>query len=374
MRSQINPYHHLLFWALFSLSFAVLEWGYNNTFSEALELEFIMLPVRLLAVYINWVYLIPILLYQGAIKRYLLAIVALLISVTILHRILILYLFYPWLFPDWVYLEETETFLENGVSKERVLRTFKVSFWQWYNMLQSMIVITIPVLFTTGWRFLLDVHRERQRTQQLEQEKTGAELKYLRSQVNPHFLFNTLNNIYGLARERSDKVPELILKLSDLLHYSLYETQGERIELAKELNLIELMMDLEKDRYGERVEVHLQKPERIPDLQIAPLLLVPLVENAFKHGVRNELEKAVVDIEIRCKGTIFNFNIRNTISAAAPKTERHSGLGLENLQKRLELIYPGRYEFLVTEEEGWYKAQLKLQLEFNSSTSNSIVS
>lgn len=363
MRSQINLYHHLLFWVIFSLSFSILEWGYNNSFWEALELELIMLPVRFIAVYINWLYLVPKLLYRGAVNKYLLALATLLLSVTILHRVLIMYLFYPWLFPEWVLLEETQTYLENGVPKERVIRTFKVPFWKWYNMLQSMIVITIPVLFTTGWRFILDWHRERQRTQQLEQEKTGAELKYLRAQINPHFLFNTLNNIYGLAREGSAKVPELILKLSDLLHYSLYETQGERIGLAKELNLIELMMDLEKDRYGKRVQVQLRKPDQIPDLQIAPLLLVPLVENAFKHGVRDELDKAVVEIEISCEGTIFNFCITNTIAPTEREQRRRSGLGLDNLRKRLQLVYPDQYELLLTEEESIFKAQLMLNLK-----------
>lgn len=363
MTHQINPYHHLLFWLVFSFSFAVLEWGYNNTFWEALELELIMLPARFIVVYVNWVYLIPNLLYRGATKRYLLALGALLLAATLFHRVLILYLFYPWLFPDWVYLEETETYLENGITKERVIRTFKVPFWKWYHLLQSMIVICIPVVFTTGWRFLLDWYRERERTQQLEQEKTGAELKYLRSQINPHFLFNTLNNIYGLAREGSDKVPELILKLSDLLHYSLYETQGERIKLAKELNLIELMVALEKDRYGNRVMVQFEKIEDIPDLEIAPLLLVPLVENAFKHGVRNELERATVDIEMEVEGTQFKFSIRNSVAPAAYPTDQASGLGLENLRKRLDLIYPGRYELTMLETNGTYHARLIIDLQ-----------
>lgn len=362
MTHQINPYHHLLFWVIFSLSFATLEWGYNNTFWEALVLELIMLPARFIVVYVNWVYLIPILLYRGATKRYLLALAALLLASTFLHRVLILYLFYPWLFPDWVYLEETETFLENGVAQERVIRTFKVSFWRWYNLLQSMIVICIPLVFTTGWRFLLDWYRERQRTQQLEQEKTGAELKYLRSQINPHFLFNTLNNIYGLAREGSDKVPELILKLSDLLHYSLYETQGERIKLAKELNLIELMVALEKDRYGDRVMVRLDKIEDIPDLEIAPLLLVPLVENAFKHGVRNELEKARVDIDAVVEGTVFKFFIRNSIAPAEDSADQASGLGLDNLQKRLKLIYPERYDLTLEKKNGTFSARLIIDI------------
>lgn len=360
-QSQINPYHHVLFWVFFSLSFAILEWGYNNTFHEALQLELMMLPARSIAVYINWLHLIPVLLYAGKVRKYLLALSLLLIGVTLLHRALALYLFYPLFFPDWVYLEEVETFIQDGVSRERVIRTFKVPFWKAYQLLQSMIIICIPLVFTTGWKFLLDWYRERRRTEQLEREKTEAVLKYLRSQINPHFLFNTLNNIYGLARERSEKVPELILKLSDLLHYSLYETQGKQINLEKELTLIELMVDLEKDRYGDRVKVRLERPRDLPKLQIAPLLLVPLVENAFKHGVRNELEKAEVVIKIALEDIEFRFFISNTIAPPEEKDE-YFGLGIENLRKRLELLYPEAYHLSLTENKGWHMAELWIKL------------
>lgn len=363
VKHQINPYHHLLFWILFSLSFAVLEWGYNNTFWEAIILDLFLLPARAIAVYINWIYLIPLLLYKGKVRSYALSVLGILLVVTLFNRLLALFLFYPIFFPEWMYTEEVQTYLENGVTKERTVKVYQVFFWYPYRLLQNLIVISIPIIFTTGWKLLLDWYQERKRSLELQQEKMEAELKYLKSQVNPHFLFNTLNNIYGLARERSSKVPDLILKLSDILNYTLYETTAKRIALHKELALIENMVNLEKDRYGKRVQIELRLPDEKSDLQIAPLLLVPLVENAFKHGVRNELIKAEVWITADISGHTFSFFIENSIAAKVNEPDANSGLGLANLRKRLDLLYPSRHQLSLSEKEDHFLAQLQVNLE-----------
>ena len=194
------------------------------------------------------------------------------------------------------------------------------------------------VLFFTIGRHLFNYIKLKQTTQQLRIEKQEAELNYLRSQTNPHFLFNTLNNIYSLARDKSDLAPESILRLSKILRFMLYETGGAYIAIEQELKIISDYIALEKLRYDE--SLHINFNYDIEDIKQAlpPLLLIPLVENAFKHGVSETRNQPFINIHLSVNNRQLTFVVKNS-SEAFSEGKVKENIGLANLRRQLELLY-----------------------------------
>ena len=181
--------------------------------------------------------------------------------------------------------------------------------------------------------------RSRVREINLQNEKTSAELKYLKGQVNPHFLFNTLNNIYGLARKKSDATAESILKLSKLMRFMLFDASQQRIKVSDELRLIEDYISLERLRYSERVNIAFIHSLDNPNEEVAPLLLIHFVENAFKHGVSESQAESFVNIDIQLKEHVLKATIRNSIPDGASEVSGEK-IGMDNIKRQLELLYP----------------------------------
>ena len=196
--------------------------------------------------------------------------------------------------------------------------------------------------------------------QQLRIEKQAAELNYLRSQTNPHFLFNTLNNIYSLARDKSDLAPESILRLSKILRFMLYETGGEYISIEQELKIITDYIALEKLRYDD--SFHINFNHDIEDMKqaIPPLLLIPLVENAFKHGTSETRDRPFVDIHLSVNKRQLVFGVKNSSESYGEGMVKEN-IGLSNLRRQLELLYTA-YDLSVQQAEGVFKAILKINL------------
>ncbi|AYM99655.1 sensor histidine kinase [Chryseobacterium sp. 3008163] len=190
----------------------------------------------------------------------------------------------------------------------------------------------------------------------LKNEKMKAELMLLKSQVSPHFFFNTLNNLYGLVAKDPKKAQELILKLSDMMRYSIYEGEKETVKMQEEIDFLKNYVELHKMRYHKLISVdfycNIDK-----NLKVAPLLFIILLENAFKHGVENLRENAHVKISLITSQNEICFAIENNFE----KTENQFGIGLKNLKRRLELIYPNQHELTFSETENVYQAQLILK-------------
>ena len=201
----------------------------------------------------------------------------------------------------------------------------------------------------------------KQATQQLRIEKQQAELNYLKSQTNPHFLFNTLNNIYSLSRDKSDLAPESILRLSKILRFMLYETSGEYIAIEQELKIMNDYIDLEKLRYDDSLRVSFKYD--IEDLKQAlpPLLLLPLVENAFKHGVSETRHQPFVDIHLSVDQLQLKFIVKNSAEGFLGEGRVKENIGLANLRRQLELLYKD-HELSVQQGESVFTATLKINL------------
>ena len=196
--------------------------------------------------------------------------------------------------------------------------------------------------------------------QQLRIQKQEAELNYLRSQTNPHFLFNTLNNIYSLARDKSDLAPESIMRLSKILRFTLYEASGVYIAIEQELKIISDYIALEKLRYDESLSINFNYDVEDMKQAIPPLLLIPLVENAFKHGVSETRNRPFVDIHLSIKNRELSFIVKNSTDDAHEVHNIKENIGLSNLRRQLELLYTD-YNLSVQQHESVFMATLKIK-------------
>jgi two-component system, LytTR family, sensor kinase len=219
----------------------------------------------------------------------------------------------------------------------------------------------MSVFFVGVIRHAYDFSQLKKVTQKLRVEKQEAELNYLKSQTNPHFLFNTLNNIYSLSRDKSDQAPEAIMKLSKILRFMLYEAGGDFISIEQELKIIDDYISLEKLRYDESLRVELKHDVENMRQAIPPLLLIPLVENAFKHGVSETRYQPFVDIYLSCKNRQLEFVVKNSVDESKAHEPIRENIGLSNLSRQLELLYK-EYSLNVKQEAAEFIASLKINL------------
>lgn len=189
------------------------------------------------------------------------------------------------------------------------------------------------------------------RTEKLEREKLATELEILKGQIHPHFLFNTLNNLYTLVLKQHEHAPDVVLKLSALLSYMLYEANEKTVLLSKEIMQINNLIGLEKLRYGERLEYSFTVSGDYSSIRIAPLLLLPIIENAFKHGVSLSTGKVWVRIALHVEDGVLLLQVENSVSPVRMNETIHKGIGLKNLQRRLELLYFDKHELRIYSED-----------------------
>lgn len=193
-----------------------------------------------------------------------------------------------------------------------------------------------------------------------QQEKMTAELQLLKAQVHPHFLFNTLNNIYSFSLLNSTKTPDLILKLSSLLSYMLYDCKAEEVRLEKEIEIMENYVDLESERYGDKIEISWNVEGDVKNEFISPLLMLPFLENAFKHGISEQIEKCWLSVDVSVKKNTLLFKVANSKNEFVHNST--NGIGINNVKKRLNLIYPNRHELRINDEGNFFVVSLLVKL------------
>ncbi len=205
-----------------------------------------------------------------------------------------------------------------------------------------------------------------QYTLNLEKEKLESELNFLKSQIHPHFLFNTLNNLYALTLKKSDKAPDMVIQLSNLLEYSLYSGKKTEVDLVEELKLLRGYIDLERLRFGDRLKIILEIPDKLNGLLIAPLMLLPFVENSFKHGASNDLKAPFIDLKIELNENMLLFKIINSYNSESGKFESYKErIGLQNVKRRLELLYPSRHQLEIVQTNNTFTVNLTMELNIS---------
>ncbi|MBK6389227.1 MAG: sensor histidine kinase [Saprospiraceae bacterium] len=204
-----------------------------------------------------------------------------------------------------------------------------------------------------------------QRNMQLQNENTAAQLQLLKAQVHPHFLFNTLNNIYSYTQTTAPVAAKMITSLSDLLRFILYESDQTVVSLEKELKLVKDYIELEEIRYGNKLDLQIDLPDLTNDLYIAPLLLLPLIENCFKHGTSQLIDHPWISLSIQLKGQQMKMKLINGKAFEPEPKSLTQGIGIDNVIKRLSLIYPGRHELTFTNEADVFIVNLRIELQPN---------
>ena len=218
---------------------------------------------------------------------------------------------------------------------------------------------------STIFKIITDWVRYLREKQELQTQTMQSELRFLKSQINPHFLFNTLNNLYALTLKKSDKAPEIVIKLSEMMRYMLYECNEKSVLLSKEVNYLKNYLDLERLRQGKNVEIRFDIKGNIGDLQIAPLMFIPFLENSFKHGLNNHISKGFVDIRLNVEEKNIHFYIENSKPDSLPIQDhrRSGGIGLVNIHRRLNLLYPNQYQLEIDDNPNSYAVNLQIELD-----------
>lgn len=198
------------------------------------------------------------------------------------------------------------------------------------------------------------------RSKESELEKVNAELSYLKLQINPHFLFNTLNNIYSLASAQSEQTPAAVMKLSEIMRYVTQDAQADYVPLENEIHYVNNYIELQKMRSNDKLDLHFEAEGDFTKSKIAPLLLISFVENAFKYGISNH-EKSVISIFIQAEDIQLHMKVYNTVFEREENGST-SSIGMSNTQRRLELLYPGRYSLDFGRKDNFYSVDLKIEL------------
>ena len=235
---------------------------------------------------------------------------------------------------------------------------FSLGGFFFFNIFPFLFILAV----STTYRMIQDRIQAEQLLQAKETETLKTELSFLRSQVNPHFMFNVLNNMVALARKKSDLLEPSLIQLSSLLRYMLYETDEDKVPLKKEIEYLHSYIDLQQQRFGKNLIINLNIMSVDEAYEIEPMLLIPFVENAFKHGT-GMIEKPQIDIELCAKETDLHFVVRNKYSDQyAEVKDKTSGIGLTNVRRRLNLLYGNNHRLEVSKKDGWFITSLQLKL------------
>jgi sensor histidine kinase YesM len=329
--------HHILLWLLlFGLWFMLRYEGYATP-ALAFKITFVKVIDLMLMVYVTNYLLIPFLLYK---KRYGLF-VLLFIGMILTSSVTKMYIIGQ--------LAHDPTFFNIGGNlKARIY--------------DNVIPHFFLVIAGAAFKLMFDQFRLQKKMTELAKEKAEAELNFLKSQINPHFLFNSLNSVYFLIDKNNPDARKALHKFSDMLRYQLYEANGEKIPIEKEINYMQDYVHLQQLRKDENYKVQFNCSPEVKDFSIEPLLLIPFVENAFKHISHKTDGSNFVRLDMARNNGYFEFTVENSQEKGILTTEQHGGIGMNNVKRRLELLYPDSHKLNVDDKPDTFRVNLKLKI------------
>lgn len=334
---------HTLFWIGYIATYTIIYGSYADTYKDELFWTVAYLPMKMAATYFVLYYVLPKHFLR---KQYVLTAAWFILAVLFaayLQRVI-----------DVILIHDLYHQNDDAGAIHAFPKILKIALGVY-----PVVAFAAFVKLAKYW------YEKEKQAQQLKQQKLEAELNFLKGQIHPHFLFNTLNNLYALTLKKSDASPEVVLKLSELLSFMLYECNSRSVSLDKELKLVENYIDLERIRYDDRLKLKYEKEGDISSNTIPPMLLLPFVENAFKHGTSGSLEEVKVEISVKVDQSTLYFEVKNTKpdAPADEEFEYQKGIGLKNVSRRLELLYNGYYSMKKEESETSYTISLTIQLD-----------
>ncbi|MEO8415505.1 MAG: histidine kinase [Ginsengibacter sp.] len=327
---------HSFFWMIFYLLPYFLRPNYGASGhpkppSDFLYIHSIDFITWIAIFYINIYLLIPKLFYKRKYGQYASAVLLIFLVLLVLHRV-----------SFYLFLDE---------------RPYHLDGFLLFSVFPSIFIIAVSMAF----KMFTDQIKYEAKSKERETENLKTELSFLRSQISPHFMFNVLNNMVALARKGSDQLEPSLIKLSSLLRYMVYETNGLSVALEKEVEYLQSYIDLQQQRFGKNVQLHVCLTEIDDNYVIEPMMLVPFVENAYKHGV-GMVENAQIDVVLKVHNGLLEFNVKNRFNEEGQMQDQTSGIGLHNVQRRLNLLYKNRHNLLIVKNENWFLVSLQINL------------
>ncbi|MFG6686634.1 sensor histidine kinase [Mariniflexile sp. HNIBRBA6329] len=360
---------HLFFWFLWGGYFTMTRYlnpvSYMNTgqfpnfWKTSVETFFFLFP-QMFLVYPALYFILPKFVFK---QKYILALFWFIVFYFVAMTVNALYLIYiPWAKIIWI--PNAKLFLTTTTFTEKLF----------YAYLGSILGSITAVSISSSFKMFKHYYLKTLRNQQLQQENSQAQLRLLMAQVQPHFMFNTLNNIYSQAQEESPRSAKMILELSHILRYILDEGKKVKVSLENELQMIVDYLNLEQIRYDNKLDLHYSFPNNVRDITIAPLLLLPLVENCFKHGASKMIDHPWINIKSEFHGHTFSIKLMNGKKNKEASVRYRKGTGIENVRRRLELIYPNKHTLEINENLDVYIVNLQIELDNKDSVNtNSVI-
>jgi two-component system, LytTR family, sensor kinase len=328
---------HILFWVIHVVFYGTLYGSFEDNYGQTYLEELMFLPVRVLFTYFTLYVLLPGFLLPGRYAAFLGLFLLGSLVAGIMQRYVGFSLNYPMYHPE--FLRDPFFYFP------KIVKTFVGIY--------PVVFLALVIKLFKHW------YATQQEQQILKEEKLSAELKFLKTQIHPHFLFNTLNNLYALTLKKSERAPEMVLKLSELINYMLYECKSEEVDLSREIKFIQNYVDIEKMRYGDKLDVDLRVSGTVTDRKIAPLILLPFVENCFKHGASENLQQSWVKISVDSYADHLVIKVENSKSGEKAGNGA-AGIGIQNVRRRLDLLYGEKYQLKIINGEETYLVVLSI--------------
>jgi sensor histidine kinase YesM len=331
--------HHVLFW-IFYLAIWVFLYEPNLGFVGAFQNALTIIILHGVASYFNNYYLIPVFLRKREYLTYFISVILTICFVCFIH-------------------------IEFLLWADTIDDSEKYNLWTADFFISDALGVSNTMAITMTLLFFKQWFEKERLADKLEKLNIETELKYLKSQINPHFLFNSLNSVYALTLTKSEKAPEVVLKLSDILRYILYEGGEKSVGLKKEIEYLQNYLELEKIRYGNRLDANINIIGETSGKEIAPMIFLPFVENSFKHGINSNIGNTFIHIKFVIEDHHLIFEIENNKPAQKlnESPEYQGGIGINNVKKRLNLLYPAKHSLVIDEEGNTFKVILKIDLE-----------
>lgn len=349
---------HLFFWLFWGGYFSITRQlnpvvymatgKFPDFFKSLAETFFFLLPQTFL-VYPVLYFVLPYFVFRQKYIRAILWFILFYLLALFVHAIVLIYI--PWDKVPWI--TNAKLFLTTYTFQEKFFIAYLAS-------IQGSIT---GVALASSFKMFKHYYSRTLRNQQLQKENSEAQLRLLMAQVQPHFMFNTLNNIYSQAQEESPKSAKMIMELSHLLRYILDEGKKDWVPLENELQMVVDYLNLEKIRYDRKLDLHYSFPNNVSDINIAPLLLLPLVENCFKHGASKMIKKPWINIKSELHENQFSIILMNGKKNKVFPGQKRKGTGLENVQRRLDLLYANKHSLEVKDDLDVFIVKLNIELE-----------
>lgn len=346
-----RTWFYVIYWGFYTVLFSVIQGMPANDLVTAFVNEVISLPPKIIFVHIVLYFLMDKLLFKNRIWEFLFAYLILILVFAVVQRVIDNAIIIPYFLPHWTKMPL--------LSEPPYL----------YHVIKLQFLVTVPFSIKLFWYWSV----EKNKVQVIESQKMKAELQFLRNQFHPHFLFNVLNSLYSKILNQSGDSSDIVLKISSLLRYSIYEANEPQVKLRKEIGYIKDFIALQQTRFGDRIDVSCTINERtIQDEVIAPFLIIPFIENSFKHCVDEFSGKGWITMNLSLQNNWLTLQIENSKvnepNRSAQQIQGNSGVGLANVQRRLELLYNDAYTLKINDTEDSYFVLLKIKVNEHART------